>query len=446
MPYAETIHFLYRLQRNGIRPGLSRMAALLSLCQHPERSFHAVHIGGTNGKGSTAVMVASILKQAGYRVGSYTSPHLIDFSERICLSGQPISEDSVMRLTEDLREKMAFFAPWLSKEVTFFEFTTALAFLYFSEEQVDFAVVEVGMGGRFDTTNLLRPLVTAITNIDLDHEQYLGSEVLQIAAEKGGIIKEKTPVITAASRPEVVSLLRAIAQSKNAPLIQVGQEIKVALTSFSQALILDQPVQINYQGARNYQIDLPLLGRHQVQNAAVAIGIIESLSKQGVHLSEGDIQEGMRAVHLSGRLEVVRRDPLILLDGAHNPAGARALGLFLEEMDPARQGKHWLMIGMMQDKKMEAILAPLLPWADEAVLCQPKMARAASPEMMAAKIRKLSHSESIRLSIREGVPEALSHLESLIKPQDTLLITGSFYVVGEAKAALCGKAPSLIRG
>lgn len=433
MSYTEALDYLYRLQWHGIQPGLERMERLLRLIGHPERKYRSVHIGGTNGKGSTAATVASILKRGGYRVGLYTSPHLIDFSERIRVSGAPIAPDRIVRLTNLLRNRIEAEDPGLSAALTFFEFTTAMAFLYFAEVRVDIAVVEVGLGGRFDATNLLTPLVTAITQIDLDHERYLGATIVQIASEKAGIIKQGIPVIAGATQPEVLTLLEEVAQSKGAPLLRLDHEIKMEG---------DRPEDFRYRGERERSVHSPLLGRHQVRNTAVAIGIIEQLQSKGVPLSEEAILDGIRQVEWAGRLEVIRQRPLILLDGAHNPAGARALADFLKGVDPVRRGKHWMIAGIMRDKNIPDILNPLLPWVDEVVLTRPDIERAAEPDLLVSAIQQGSPIQTIR----ERVPDAIGYVESLLQPQDTLIITGSLYTVGEAKAVCSGTVPSLLRG
>jgi len=433
MSYTDALDYLYRLQWHGIQPGLERMERLLRLIDHPEQKYRSVHIGGTNGKGSTAATVASILKRGGYRVGLYTSPHLIDFSERIRVSGVPIAPDQIVRLTHLLRKRIEEEDPSLSSALTFFEFTTAIAFLYFAEANVDIAVVEVGLGGRFDATNLLTPLVTAITHIDLDHERYLGATVVQIASEKAGIIKRGVPIITGASQPEVLALIKEVAESKGAPLLRLDHEIKVEG---------DRPEHFRYWGARERSAHSPLLGRHQVRNTAVALGIIEQLQSKGVFLSEEAILDGIRQVEWAGRLEVIRRRPLILLDGAHNPAGARALADFLKEVDPSRRGKHWMIAGIMRDKNISDILSPLLPWTDEIVLTRPDIDRAAEPDLLVSAIQGGSPIQTVR----ERVLDAIGYVESHLQPQDTLVITGSLYTVGEAKAVYSGTVPSLLRG
>jgi dihydrofolate synthase/folylpolyglutamate synthase len=442
MSYTHALDYLYQLQWHGIHPGLERMKELLPLIGHPEKRFRSVHIGGTNGKGSTAAMVTSVLAHAGYKIGLYTSPHLIDFSERIRVSGIPIPAEEIVRLTERVREAMESGAPHLTQEITFFEFTTALAFLYFAESDVDLAVVEVGMGGRFDATNLLTPLVSAITQIDLDHERYLGSSVLEIASEKAGIIKVKTPVVTGASQPEVLSLFEQIAGSREAPLIRLGHEMKAVHQSSSSPLEKAPSQQFVYHGKRERVVELSLLGRHQIDNAAVSLAILEQLQEKGISMAEKDILKGMKKAKWEGRLEVVRRKPLILLDGAHNQSGAKALRLFLAGIDPDHLGKHWLITGIMRDKNITEILNELTPWADEVVLTRPHIERAADLDLLAASLKK----ETLCRARFNHLPEAIAYVESSIQPRDILAVTGSLYTVGEAKALFSGTTPSLIRG
>jgi dihydrofolate synthase/folylpolyglutamate synthase len=412
--YIETLDYLCHLQY-GIVPGLERITRLLSHLSNPHLKFPSVHIGGTNGKGSTAAMTASILKQAGYRVGLYTSPHLIDFSERITINGTCISQEEIIRLTEILKREVNGHA----MDITFFEFTTAMAFCYFAESAIDIAVVEVGLGGRFDATNVLTPMVTAITSIDMDHEQYLGHTLLDIAYEKAGIIKEGIPVVTGATQPEVLSYFEEVARSKSAPLIRLGHEIIVSGESHQKRM-------------RHCH----LLGDHQISNAAIAIGIIENLRLFPV--SEDTILEGMRLVEWPGRLQIIQNDPMILLDGAHNPSGAKALASFLQKNT---SGKHWLIVGIMRDKNIKDILAPLAEWADEIVLTRPEIERAATGIDISAAL-----DPSLPQTIIEKVPEAIQFVLSRIAPTDTLVITGSLFTVAEALAHFKGIPLSRIRG
>jgi len=405
------------------------MERLLKALGHPQRQFQSVHIGGTNGKGSTAAIVASVLRQGGHRTGLYTSPHLIHFSERIRVCGTPISETALVRLTQRLRSVVE--TTGLSGAITFFELTTAMAFVYFAEEKVDIAVVEVGLGGRFDATNVLSPRVSAITHIDLDHEQFLGATLLNIAREKAGIIKQETPVVIGASQPEVLACFEGIADALHAPLLRLGREMTVQG---------DAPGQFQYRGIATWDIQCPLPGRHQIRNCAVALGVIEQLRRRGVQLADSDILEGVRQTRWDGRLSTIRKDPLILLDGAHNPAGARALAIYLAEVDPNRRGVHWLIVGIMQDKDAEGIVAPLVPWADEVVLTCPHVSRGADPSRLAASLH-LSPA-----ALLSHPPDAMAYVASRLKPEDTLVITGSLYLVGEAVAHFAGSTPSLPRG
>lgn len=449
MTYPETIDYLCKMQRHGIKPGLARMTSLLTLFDQPQQSYKSVHIAGTNGKGSTAAMVASVLEQAGYRVGLYTSPHLLDFSERIRINQHSISHDDIVNLTQRLREKLEESSPCLAEKITFFEFTTGLAFLYFAEQAVDIAVIEVGLGGRFDATNLIKPLVSSITNIEIDHEQYLGTTISEVAEEKAGIIKESVPLISTASQPEVISIIEEIARLKKAPLAKVGQATAASTSIHSGSNGLTKPIKLHYSGLRDYIIELPLLGKHQIDNTTNSLGIIESLQTQGMVISENDIVEGLKKVRLEGRLEIIQKKPLILLDGAHNPAGARALGAFLEEVDPEHCDKHWLITGIMDDKKIADMISPLLNWTDAFVLTRPEIARSADPQKIGTITSSLMNQQDSRrqlITIKENVKDAISYVQSQIKPQDFLVITGSFYTVGEAKGALMGTPPSLIRG
>ncbi len=436
--YTETLDYLCHLQY-GIVPGLERIRRLLSHLSDPHLKFPSVHIGGTNGKGSTAAMTASILKQAGYKTGLYTSPHLIDFSERITINGVPIAQQDIIRLTDTLKREVTHHAI----EPTFFEFTTAMAFCYFAESKIDIAVVEVGLGGRFDATNVLCPKVTAITNIGRDHEEYLGRRLLDIAYEKAGIIKAGTPVVTGATQPEVLYYFEEVARLKSAPLFRLGQEIRTSGKSPQEFLY-------EHQGQKKI-VHSPLLGLHQINNAAIAIAVIEQLqSSQGVAplagtfpfaVSENAISEGMRLVKWPGRLQVIQNDPLILLDGAHNPSGAQALVAYLQEINSNKAGKHWLIVGIMRDKKMKEILAPLAAWANEVILTRPDVQRAASlTEIASALDASLSHTAI------ESIPEAIKYVLPKMATHDTLVITGSLFTVAEALAHFKGISLPQIRG
>ncbi|MEK7703048.1 MAG: folylpolyglutamate synthase/dihydrofolate synthase family protein [Nitrospirota bacterium] len=413
--YTNTLDYLYGLQLHGIKPGLDRIALLLSHLDAPHQKFPSVHIAGTNGKGSTAAITASILKKAGYRVGCYTSPHLIHFSERITINGVPISDDEIVRLTEVLKRQ----TDRLPIPITFFEFTTAMAFCYFAQESVEIAVIEVGLGGQFDATNVLTPQVTAITQIGMDHEEYLGNTLLAIAKEKAGIIKETVPVITGVTQPDVFACFEEIARAKNAPLIRLGDQILISGAS---------PEDFVYQnGDKKMRLSCPLMGRHQMENAAIAIGMIEQLSH--FKISERHIIEGVASVQWPGRLQMVQEKPKIILDGAHNPSGIAALVSFLEGGDLNRSGKHWLIVGIMRDKNLKEMLLPLAKWADQMILTAPSIERAAKATALALVL-----DSSIPHIIKETVAGAILFVLSKAASEDRVVITGSLYTVAEALA------------
>ena len=422
--------YLDRLQWHGVRPGLARMETLMGQVGQPHARFSSVHIAGTNGKGSTAAMTASILQEAGLCVGLYTSPHLIHFSERIRVRGMPISEVDVDRLTRHLMAIVAA-TPSLS-EITFFEFTTALAFLYFAEQAIDIAVIEVGLGGRFDATNVILPRVCGITQIDLDHQQYLGETLAQIAFEKAGIIKAGVPVVVGRMPEEAWGMIAKRARQQNAPLIRLGREMMIAGDTSARFL---------YRGARDREVRCPLAGRHQMDNAAVAIALIERLQQQGMALSEDHILGGIAHIQWAGRLETVCARPLILLDGAHNPAGAQALARHLADIAPRHAGKRWMLFGAMRDKHVEAMMAALAPWADAVILTRPDHPRAADPDELTQWLPS-----SLPCAVYRRATDAISSVRSRLADDDTLVITGSLYLVGEAKAHFEGATPSRIRG
>ena len=430
MASQDALDYLYQLQSHGIRPGLETITQLLGRLSDPQNAFRTIHIAGTNGKGSTAAMTAAILMESGYRVGLYTSPHLIDFSERIRVQGRPIPEARLIQLTEQARRSVSGLNP------TFFEFTTALAFLQFAQEAVDLAVVEVGLGGRFDATNTVRSLVSIITNIDYDHEQFLGRKIGQIAYEKAGIIQPEVPVVTAAERPSASSVIRAECRNRRAPLYRLGKEFSIRN--------IHSPF-FDYHGIRQRLTGLssPLPGRHQFLNAALALAAVELLDQQGWPIKTDAITQGLSKVEWEGRLEFVSDDPLLILDGAHNPAGAAVLKEFLDELKRARPGSRLiLVVGILKDKDIQAMARLLEPLAETVILTQPDDPRAASVDELVNSMPR-----SGKVSICSRVPDAVRQAQSLARPEDVICVTGSLYTVGEAKAYLSGRGrPSRLKG
>ncbi|OQW62657.1 MAG: hypothetical protein A4S17_01330 [Proteobacteria bacterium HN_bin10] len=441
MAYHETLEFLFSLQKHGIRPGLAIIEALLARLGRPERRFPSVHIGGTNGKGSTAAMAASMLRAAGYRVGLYTSPHLVDFRERIRVDGDDIPEDRVAALADRLRQAME----GLERAPTFFEFTTAMAFERFAESAVDLAVVEVGLGGRFDATNVLAPLASAITTVSIDHVEYLGRTVRDIAFEKAGIVKARTPLVTGRLTADAEDVIRQVAADRGAPRLRWGTDFRAAGDPLGG---------FRYESVRRTfdRLQCPLPGAHQVDNAACAVSLIETLADKGFPVSEAAVREGLARTHWEGRLETVERRPTVVLDGGHNAAAAAALAEHLAAARRDRpEARVILVVGMMRDKDRTGFLRALAPLADEIIVTQPALARATSAEELAADVVEACGGigrDGGHLPIhRVPVPaEALAHAKRLASAHDLIYVTGSLMLVGDVKAVLRGCSLSPIRG
>jgi len=436
-----SVQYLYGLQRHGIKPGLARTHALLDALGNPHRSFQSLHVGGTNGKGSTAAMMASVLERQGVRVGLYTSPHLIDFTERIQVNGRVIPADRVGALIETIRQVSE---RCLADPPTFFEATTVLAFAYFAEAGVDCAVVEVGMGGRCDATNVLTPLVSVITTIGLDHQEYLGQTLEAIAYEKAGIIKPAVPVVVGRLVPGPLSVIRHEAADRGADGVVLGEDFDARG---------EDPDQFVYGGLRWHYEDLscPLPGRHQLDNAACALAALELAEARGLRVSEEAVREGLCAVSWPGRLELVHRRPRqpdVWLDVAHNPQAADALAAHLTarsvRRDPATSGGLVLVVGMMQDKDRKGVLSRLsaVPAVRHLIVTGAAHPRAAAPQELARDCEGWQ----VPIAVQPTVAEAMAYADSLAGPEDRICVTGSLLVVGEAKAVLEGMTVSGLRG
>ncbi|TAL11593.1 MAG: bifunctional folylpolyglutamate synthase/dihydrofolate synthase [Nitrospirae bacterium] len=433
-----SVRYLFGLQSHGIKPGLARIRALLGALGDPHRSFRSIHVGGTNGKGSTAAMIASVLGSRGSRTGLYTSPHLIDFTERIQVNGRPIPSDRVRAITEKVQLAAD---TCLSEPPTFFEATTALAFAHFAEAAVDCAVIEVGLGGRFDATNVLMPLVSVITTIGLDHQEYLGTTLESIALEKAGIIKQGVPVVAGRLSPGPLSVIRREAVEREASCVALGADFD----AHGEA-----PEHFSYGGLqRRYDgLTCPLPGRHQLDNAACALAALELVEACGVGVGEEAVRDGLRAVRWPGRLELVSQRPDVWLDGAHNPQAADALAAHLETLPTRRspfiKGRMILVVGMMRDKDRRGVLTRLaaVSGVSHLIVTGAAHPRAADPRELAGDCEGLGMSVAVRLT----VAEAFAYARSLAGPDDTICVTGSLLVVGEAKAVLEGTTVSGLRG
>ena len=431
MTYSSAIEYLYGLQKHGIKLGLETMRTLLSRLSNPERRFRSLHIGGTNGKGSTAAMTAAMLQAAGYRVGLYTSPHLVDFRERIRVNQTMIAESQVAELTERLQASVPS-----GLTPTFFELTTAMAFLHFAESGADVAVLEVGLGGRFDATNVVEPEACAIITIGLDHQEYLGTTEEAIGFEKAGIIKSGVPVVVGRINGPAWDVIRQTAVDRGAPLLRLGQDFHTVGTG---------PEAFSYRG-RSRQLDgltCALAGRHQLDNAACAVALLEAAEGHGISVNDAAVRRGLESVLWEGRLEVVERGPVLLLDGAHNPAAAHVLAEYLTEWRASRpESQVILVLGMMRDKDHARFVEPFYRLVSEAVLTQVEMARSASVQ----ELRETVGFRFTQCHVAPAVADALALAKARVTAQDLICVTGSLMLVGEVKALVRGCGLSPLRG
>jgi len=415
--YFEILQKIFNLRGGIIDLRLDRMSQALALFNHPENQFPSLHIAGTNGKGSTAALLHNILRQAGYRTALYTSPHLESFTERIRIGQEEIPQAEVVSLADEIWQRTAA----ANLPLTFFEFITVMAFVYFARNRVDVAVIEVGLGGRLDATNLVTPLVSLITTISKDHEAYLGPDELSIAREKGGIIKPNIPVVCGRMSEPVVKLLREIAQAVDSPAYFLG-------TAFS--FLLKNERLFDYIGIKQNLSDLAvaLRGRHQLANAALALAALELVSKH-FPVPEAALRRGLETVRWPGRLEVMSERPLVILDGAHNPEGVHALA---DELLGLRQGrKIRLLFATMADKEWQLMLATLAKLADEIIFTRVAMERSADPELLAKTIPIPVPNRVIQDS-----QTALAALLDSAQPDDIVVVAGSLYLLGEVRPLL----------
>jgi len=431
--YDEAIEYLFSLQHHGIKLGLTNTGSLLSLLGNPQEAFRAVHIAGTNGKGSTAAFTASILAKAGYRVGLFTSPHLVSFTERIRVGGEPIAESEVIALTNSLRTLIEKRGGGISP--TFFEFVTALGFLYFRSREVQWAVVETGMGGRLDATNVLSPDICVITRVGMDHKEFLGGTLREIAGEKAGIIKKGVPVVTAANDREAASVIRDRCRELGAPLSVYGENFSASLRTVNAGgstfdYLSEAPMR---------DLNVPLAGEFQVENASLSVRAMETLGDS--RISEDIVREGLASVRWEGRCELVNWKYPMLFDGAHNPDAAMALGKSLQKLYLREFPRIIFVIGIMGDKDIEGLLRHLLPLASTTIFSPLRFARAANAEYLRQVADKLGYP-----AVAAGsMADALSIAQGAYRPGDLVVVTGSFYAVGAAKEEIGHRAvlPSL---
>jgi len=423
-PYPDSVRFLYALgnEHRTIKLGLDRIRTLLEHLGSPHRACRFVHVAGTNGKGSTCAMIERALRESGVLTGLYTSPHLAEPVERVRILGRAVpfadfsaAFDAVHGAAGRLLASGA-----IDMRPTYFETITAMAFVLFRQYRCETVVLETGMGGRLDATNVVDPEISVITPIDFDHEKFLGNTLARIAFEKAGIIKPGRPVVAARQHPEAMDVIERTARERGSPLLRASawRTSHLELHPYGSRFTVHAP------GGMEFRIEQPLIGAHQVENALTAIAALHELG-----LSPARIQRGIAAADWPGRLEPVRRNPDVFLDGAHNPAGARALAAYLRHFHHDR--KTWLIFGAMRDKDLHSIGSPLFHLASELIFTAPAQTRAFQPEEI------LSLTGERRARLAPDIRAALE-LASPAAPEDLIVVTGSLYLVGEARELLVG--------
>lgn len=416
MNYSEAAQYLFQRHAGGMKLGLENIQSLLKRLQNPQKHFPAIHIAGTNGKGSTAAFTESILRAAGYKTGLYTSPHLVDMRERIRICGIRITEEEVIQYTESIKPHAD------AVNATFFEILTAMAFCYFRDQRIDIAVLETGLGGRLDATNTADPVVCVITNIDLEHTNILGETLEEIAREKAGILKPGVPAILGSKVPSVKTFFRNYCQKADVPLCIADETVQTTLnTSTLECLEFSlKTPEMDYNKVR-----LSLPGVHQVENATSSILVAERLNALGWHISTEAIRQGLSSTVWEGRLQTLRTEPLILMDSAHNLMGIQSLAAMLRDILSDR--RLVLLFGLLQDKNYHAMANTIAPLADEIILTKPLNERALAPETLAALPCFSNKSVTTISDIGKAFDLALNRTEK----QDCLCITGSLYLAGE---------------
>ena len=408
---------------------LDRMFALMEALGNPQQHYRIIHVAGTKGKGSVSAMVAAVLRAAGYETGLYTSPHLTDYVERIQVNGRPISHAALARLVDQVRPAVDRIP-----RLTTFEITTATGLLAFRLRNVDFAVVEVGLGGRLDATNIVLPAVAVITSLSMDHMLVLGDTLEKIAAEKAGIIKAGVPVIVAPQKPEALEVLRRIAAERGAPLTIVGKDVEFhgdARTLRGQHLTVSR-VQVSaptaLAGGAEIQARIPLLGEHQMENAALAVAVVWELRAQGTRITTAAIRAGLSRVRWPARFEVLRREPPVVIDSAHNRDSARRLRETLRAFFPGRPAI--LIFCALEDKDIPGMLDELRPVVERVIVTRADHPRAPRIEWLAEQVSKAG----LPVEARAKASSALSRALALAGSRSLVLVAGSVAFAGEMRA------------
>jgi dihydrofolate synthase/folylpolyglutamate synthase len=418
MNYKNCIEWLNSFEKFGIKLGLNRIEYICNNLGNPQDSYKIVHVGGTNGKGSVCRFLESVLVNSRYVVGTYISPHLQRFSERFVVNKKEISKKELENLVSNVK-------PIIDKMMdeknipTYFEIVTAMAFQYFKEKNVDIAIIEVGLGGRFDATNIVSPIITVITNVTLEHQKILGENIKDIAFEKAGIIKKDIPTVTAATG-EALNVIKKVVQEKDS---------KIRIINNNSWRIINQKLDfweyIVNGSLKEYSIRTSMIGKYQGENIAITIAVIESLQMNGIYITDESIDEAFLNTNNPGRMEIVGISPVILLDGAHNIAAMKYLRSTLE--DDFSYEKLILIIGILSDKNIQEILDIITPIADLIVVTKSQISRAFDPRLLNEMVKNKE------VIVKDRINEAIIYAKKIAKKSDIICVTGSLYTVGEAR-------------
>ena len=416
MNYSDAIDFLFNLELFGVKLGLSNITKFLSRLGNPQDSYETIHVAGTNGKGSTAAMLEAMLVENGYKVGKFTSPHLVEYRERFRINKRKVSEEYVADFVSDHKRFIQ------DARITFFETATALAFNLFKDEKVDMAVVEVGLGGRLDATNMLKPVASVITQLALDHLHVLGNTIERIATEKAGIIKEGVPLVTSTKDKTALGILEEIASEQKAPMT------RLILRKHYQVLdITPQYTQFLYSGnsapASEYRVNLP--GEHMAENASLALRTLDLLQAKGIIERNYKNHDGLQKVYWPGRFQILDREPKLILDAAHNPHGIAALADTLEAVFPGE--KFVVLFGVLQRRDFDLLFDQLARFTRKLVICKPKTNRAATIEELV--FNAISH--RLEFTVIEDSAEAFEHSVDIADRNRYIVVTGSHFTLGE---------------
>lgn len=425
MNYEESLKYIEETHKFGVRLGLDNIGKLLELLGNPQENLKIIHVAGTNGKGSTCSFISSILKEAGYKVGLYTSPFLETFTERIRVNDENIPQEDVARIVSLIKEQIDKMVSEGYSYPTEFEIVTAMAFYYYNEQKVDYVALEVGLGGRYDATNIIKQSeVSVITSISLDHIGILGDTVEKIAYEKGGIIKDNGTVIVYDQSNEVKNMIKEICKEKNAKYI----EAKFDNIKINQSDIHSQVYDCKIMEKEYKELEIKLIGEHQINNSILALNVIEYLNKtKNLDINEEDIRKGLINTRWPGRIEKIKENPIFIIDGAHNEDGAKSLAKAIE--NNFKNKKLTLLIGILEDKDIESVLEILIPKFDKVITTTPDNPRAINCEKLKEKISKYMNNVVAKPQIEAAVKYTLENASK----DDIIISAGSLYMIGAVR-------------